>query len=379
MGAAIGIPRDKYKKMAKHPINIGIDARLYGLEHAGLGRYCMNLVDRLIHNNNIHWTLFLNKKYEKQFSHYANVTVVNANIKHYSLAEQIEFLNILNNQPINLLHIPHFNVPIFYNRPFVVTIHDILWHQVRGGRVTTLSPLKYYLKYAGYRLTVNHAISKALRIYVPSNYVKIDLLNTFNNLDSKKIIVTYEGVDPRLSSDQSNKQSNNIVYIGSAYPHKNLHILLQALTKMDDVSLTIVGSRSVFLDHIKREVRSLNIEDRVIFAGYQTDEEVKLLLSHAICLVHPSKSEGFGLTGLEAMATGTPVIASNATALPEIYQDAALYFDPDDSDGLVTRIRELITNSVLRASLITKGRARAMQFSWDKMVDDTIAGYRDSL
>jgi len=364
-------------------MRIGIDARLYGLEHAGIGRYVMNLVDRLIQDPTHQWVLFVSPHYVPKFTDHPNVAVIPTTVRHYSLEEQIVFLRILNQEKLDLLHVPHFNVPLLYRRPFVVTIHDILWHQIRGGSVTTLPPLLYYAKYAGYLLTVRHAILAARTVFVPSNHVRDDITHAFPSLNQKKIMVTYEGIDKWHGSGLSKPfrtTSNQLMYIGSAYPHKNISTLLQALailraTDHPELRLVIVGSRSVFLDAVKQEVIDRGLTNAVKFAGYQTDAAVKELLRQSICLVHPSKSEGFGLTGLEAMAVGTPVIAAKATALPEIYADAALYFNPDKPSDLAKKIHTLITTPSQQEQLIQRGFARVKQFSWESMVSKTKDAY----
>ncbi len=367
-------------------MKIAIDARMYGLENAGIGRYVMNLVDRLVENKSHQWLLFIAPKHIPHFDKYAHVKTIPCTIRHYSLAEQTKFLRLLNRTSFDLIHFPHFNVPLLYNKPFVVTIHDILWHQVKGGNVTTLSPLMYHLKYSGYKATVNHALTKAKAIMVPSNYVKNDIIEHFKKLDQQKITVTYEGVDTHLITQNESNHIQTVaeppylMYIGSAYPHKNLTILLKAMKHLSpNVRLKIIGSRSIFLDQIKQHIKKDQLESRVECLGYQTDEEVKQLLESALALVHPSKSEGFGLTGLEAMASSCPVISSNATALPEIYQDACLYFDPDNETELVTQIEKLQGDPNLRSQLIAAGLKQVGQFSWDKTVKQTELLYQKAI
>jgi glycosyltransferase involved in cell wall biosynthesis len=362
-------------------MKLGFDARMYGLEHAGIGRYVMNLLDRLVEMQDLSLTLFISPKYADKFGSHKNVKVVKTTIRHYSLSEQTEFLSLLNKHTFDLLHVPHFNVPYFYNRPFVVTIHDILWHQVKGGNVTTLSPLKYYVKYQGYKLTMSHAVNRAKAIMVPSNYVKNDLIQTFSLKNSQRIHVTYEGVSV---PPQTTRRPNDLtiqpylLYVGSAYPHKNLIVVLRALQKLD-LQLKIIGSRSVFLDQIKHQAVTLGVLGKIDFMGPQPDDSLVEILNHATALVHPSKSEGFGLTGLEAMAANCPVIAANATALPEIYGDAAIFFDPDNPADLVKKVDTITNDPDMRHQLITKGQAQAKKYSWDTMVDQTIALYNQLL
>lgn len=358
-------------------MKLGFDARMYGLEHAGIGRYVMNLLDRLVDQPNLDLTIFIPPKYADKFAKYKHVQVVSSSIRHYSLSEQTQFLSVLNQHSFDLLHVPHFNLPFFYNRPFVVTIHDILWHQVKGGNVTTLSPLKYYLKYQGYKLTVAHAVGQSKAILVPSNYVKQDLTSTFPHLKTDKIHVTYEGVSFNHQISPTDP-SPYLIHIGSAYPHKNLSVLLQALKNLD-FTLKLVGSRSIFLDQIKNQAKQLGIIDKIEFVGKVSDQDLATLLFRATALVHPSKSEGFGLTGLEAMAAGCPVIAAHATALPEIYGQAALFFDPENPADLVAKVDTLAADPQLRSDLIEKGFRRIKNYSWDKMVDQTVAVYNQVL
>jgi glycosyltransferase involved in cell wall biosynthesis len=359
-------------------MRIGIDARLYGLEHAGIGRYVMNLVDRLITDTSNQWVLFVAPHYVSHFSQYKHVECIETSIRHYSFAEQFQFVQTLNQAKLDLLHVPHFNVPVLYHRPFVVTIHDILWHQVRGGSVTTLSPVVYYLKYVGYLLTVRHAVTASKAIFVPSNFVKSQLLQSFKNIKESKVHVTYEGIDKKDNAQLKAVSSNppSIVYVGSAYPHKNLTVLFRAVKWLKDVrgiptQITIVGSRSVFLDKVKADVEHLGMQSYCHFAGYQSDSAIKELFRRSLCLVHPSRSEGFGLTGLEAMAAGVPVLAAKSTALPEVYGDAAIFFAPDDYIELSEYIEMLIKQPLIRDQLIQKGYQQIRRFSWDDMVQQT--------
>ncbi|HSV94995.1 MAG TPA: glycosyltransferase, partial [Spirochaetia bacterium] len=110
--------------------------------------------------------------------------------------------------------------------------------------------------------------------------------------------------------------------------------------------------------------------------GFIEDNDVSKLYSLALALVHPSKMEGFGLTGLEAMSVGLPVISSNASCLPEIYGDAALYFNYSDSNDLVSCLGTFIKDQELRTSMATKGYLQARKYSWQRMAKETISVYK---
>jgi glycosyltransferase involved in cell wall biosynthesis len=365
----------------KIAFHLGIDARMYGLRHAGIGRYIENLIQNLISLDRFsRLTLFVNPEIISTLNLPSFVNLVPVSVRHYSLAEQFSFLNILKHHRVDLMHFPHFNTPLLYNGPFLVTIHDILWHQVRGSKVTTLNPLVYYLKYLGYRLVVNHAVTASKAIIVPSNYVKQDLLKTFPQLPANKINIIYEGVThpQKLQVPSAKFHEPYILYIGSAYPHKNIPIIFPVLKKLN-LTLKIISSRSVFLDKLKIQAQNAGVEDQVEFLGFVSDDKIQELFQSALVLVHPSLSEGFGLTGLEAMMAGCPVIASNVASLPEIYGDAAMYFDPNNSACLASQINQLISQPALRSNLITKGMARAKTFSWSKMAESTFKTYENCL
>jgi glycosyltransferase involved in cell wall biosynthesis len=372
--------------------HLGIDARMYGIEHAGIGRYVENLIRELIKQQAVgHLTLFLTSKNAESLSVPDWVEKVPVDIRHYTLREQTAFYRLLNRHTFDLFHFPHFNVPLFYSKPFIVTIHDILWHHIRGGHVTTLSPPWYRLKYFGYKAVVGHAVKASQAVIVPSIYVKNEILKAYTHLDQAKIFVTPEGVAESFNLPSRDfhisdfdYQKPYLVYTGSLYPHKNLQVVLELLSKRlnqrhPPIYLVIVSARDVFLDKIRDDVKKLGLADDVFFAGRLTDEEIHSVYRKAIALIIPSLSEGFGLTGLEAMAMRLPVIASRAGSLPEVYADAAVYFNPHSSDELDKNIQLLMTDNKYRQDLIEKGVNRARQFSWSQTAKLTLQIYQKSL
>lgn len=363
---------------------------MYGLEHGGIGRYVKNLLDNLpFHDQQYYWTLFLPKKYHHSLNFPSRVSKVMVDIPHYSLKEQVALTRIFAKENLDLLHIPHFNVPINYPKPFVVTIHDLLWHSVKGLSVTTLNPLQYLIKYSAYRLVVRQAVKRARAIIVPSNFVKREI-KKYNLSREQKITTIYESVDTNIHASKDQPPLKKwaitdpfIVYVGSLYPHKNVERLISSMKLIQpthpNLKLVIASARSVFLDRLKHKLKDLEVTDAVISTGFVTDEELAILYHHAQALVHPSLSEGFGLTGLEAMAHNTPVIAARAGALPEIYQDAALYVDPLDPSDIAQKIVVILKDQPLRQKLIAAGNFRAKSFSWKKSVQETLAVYQQSL
>lgn len=162
-----------------------------------------------------------------------------------------------------------------------------------------------------------------------------------------------------------------LVHTGNLYPHKNVGILINAADQLK-IDVYFVCARSVF-------EKRLPASPYAHFLGRLSDTELVKIYHEAAALVFPSLIEGFGLNGLEAMAAGCPVISSNASCLPEIYGDAALYFDPYDVDDLVTKIRLLISDEKMRSSLIAKGLKQAKKYSWRKMAQQTWQIYQKEL
>ena len=352
---------------------IVIDARLSGLEHAGIGRYTQMLVEHL---NDLRFTIYDLRK-------------ISPNIRHYTLAEQIKMPIILANEKPDLVHFPHFNVPFLYNSPFVVTIHDLLWHEQVGTTATTLPAWIYWLKYLAYRVVLKHAILKSKAIIVPSNWVKKKIVERFSEAEGK-IEVIYEGVSEVFRGRSSTRGQSSqdkygvkleeyIIYTGSLYPHKNVNLVLNIMPQFPELKLIVACTRNVFWEKFKKEVISRGLEDRVVLAGFVSDDELAILYKNALAFVFPSKSEGFGLPGLEAMAAGCPVISSNAGALPEIYGVAAVYFDPKNKTELIGKIREISDNQKYRKKMIELGKERSQMFSWEKMAEETTEVYAGCL
>jgi glycosyltransferase involved in cell wall biosynthesis len=174
-------------------MRIIIDARLYGLENAGLGRYTINLVSELQKfDRNNEYLILLRKKYFNRLNFSGNWKKILVDIDHYSLSEQIELPKIINGLRPDLVHFLHFNVPVFYKGKFVVTIHDLLMHKQRGLEATTLTPSRYFLKRLGYKFVFGNAVKKAVKVIVPSQAVK-DEVCYYYKISSEKVIVTYEG------------------------------------------------------------------------------------------------------------------------------------------------------------------------------------------
>ena len=365
--------------------HIIIDARLYGPKHTGIGRYTKNLLTHLpltpkFKDFNI--SLIIDKSQVKEIKKDLgnNYRLIPVSIKTYSLKEQLYLPFILYRQKPNLVHFTHFNKPIFYMRKSVVTIHDLIKHFYRGKLTTTKNSFFYWPKYLAY-LLVSYLSIKTNHIIVPSFYWQQYLINKYK-VEKQKIITTHEAVDPNfLKQDRLfvNKPQNYIIYTGNLYLHKNFSIILKALKKLPDLKLKVICSRDVFQKRAQKLAKSYRVSSQVTFLGYLTDEQFKKTYTQALALVHPSFMEGFSLTGLEAMALSCPVISSNSSCLPEIYQNSVLYFDPHKVSQLISLINKLQKSPTLRLSLIKKGYQQVDKYSWHETAKSTINFYQKIL
>jgi glycosyltransferase involved in cell wall biosynthesis len=326
------------------------------------------------------------------------------NIHWYTLREQLVLGKRIDEMGLDLIHFPHWNVPLGIRTPFVVTIHDlILLEEPRSARATTRHPFLYALKYAAFRHVLAHAIRASKKIITPSEYTKQSIRKFFPDVPKEKIHVIYEGItDLREqglgNGEQSMESSKNPVpsslspvpsspyflYVGNAYPHKNLEALLHAFSFFHklhpDVSLVFAGRSDVFYERLRRELAEIDVpETRVQFVMNPSDQDLHALYQHATLYLIPSRLEGFGLPPLEAMQEGVPVAAARRGPLPEILGEAAVYFSPDDIEEMVRVMERALTNAELRKNLVEKGRSRVERYSWRRMAEETLMNYRNAL
>lgn len=382
---------------------IGIDARLY--HSAGPGRYTRNLISELekIDKEN-DYIIFVTKSGSESYKpKNPRFKKWIADYKIYSVEEQTVFLKDLIQARLDLLHVPHFNIPILYPRKIVVTIHDLIMHKFAGKKATTLPTPSYYVKNIAYKLVTIFATRKASKIIVPSETVKKDILDFYKGLDAKKIVVTYEGVDETLLklSPVDTKSSSvrleemkivnrYLLYVGSSYVHKNLNALLIAYRDFlsrygKTVHLVIAGKIDNFSQRLAGFAHALQLDGKVIFPAryseseYVKEEDLAILYKNATAYVFPSLSEGFSITPLEAQAFGVPVILSDIPTHKEIFGDSALYFNPSSVIEMSEAFSKMMSDDVLRSDLIKKGAENVKKYSWRSMAEKTLHAYEESV
>jgi glycosyltransferase involved in cell wall biosynthesis len=368
---------------------IVIDGRLYGWEHAGPGRYVKNLIDSLckIDKSNEYFIL-LRKKYYDSTDFPVNFHKVLADYPHYTFLEQIKLPLLIYRIKPDLVHFPFFNTPILYFGNFIVTIHDLTMHRFTGGTATTRSYLKNLIWRLGYHIAFANAVYRAKMVLVPSNYVKEDL-SRFYRINRNKITVTYEGVAESITKpaginvlEKYQVKKKYFIYSGSAYPHKNLANAIKAIKILNDetdelVLLVITSPRGIFAERLLKQVKNLKAERFVKYIGFVSDAELGSLFNKSLAFIYPTKSEGFGLPGLEAMQAETLLICSNIAVLKEVYDEKAIYFDPNDA-GDIKDAMEMVLNmdDGERVKRIAVALDFLKRYSWVNTVRETIRIYQ---
>lgn len=367
---------------------IGIDARFYGPLGKGLGRYTQEIVDNILKiDQDNDYVIFLRKENfdELVIDNHPNVKKVLLELRWYSLKEQLLMPFYLKREKLDLIHFCHFNVPFFVPSKFIVTIHDLILTKFKTTRASTLSPWLYNLKNFFYHIIIKRALKKSKKIITVSNFTKNDIIEQFK-VPAQKIEVIYEGVAnlskgsdslfvAKISQGQVLKNYNIenpfLLYVGNAYPHKNLDFLIRAfkLWQADDkeLRLVLVGREDYFYNQVKElSAKLFSSQDNIpiIFTGYVPDNELETMYQRALLYVFPSLYEGFGLPPLEAMAKSCPVLSSQAASMPEILGSAAMYFDPQNENDFLEKAKRLRSDQELRESLIAKGLEQVKKYSW---------------
>lgn len=348
----------------------------------GLGRYVEQMVIQLQQlDRENRYVLFL----KKENFDACPITAPNfekrlADVHWYTVKEQLAMPGIIDRERLDLVHFPHWNVPLLVRTPFVVTIHDlILLEQPTSAKATTRGPIVYPIKRLGYRIVLANALRRSRQIIAVSNYTKSSILKFFPSVPAEKISVIYEGVTALQPSQPLQPLQLFLLYVGNAYPHKNLDTLLAAfdlfVQKHPKYKLVLAGRDDMFYRRLQGLRGLQGLQGRVRFVMNPPDEELADLYRGATGYVFPSRSEGFGLPPLEAMSAGIPVTASDIGALTEVLGDAALYFSPNDPREMAAAMSRLVSDENLRRLLIAKGHEQTERYSWKTMVEQTLAIY----
>ena len=281
----------------------------------------------------------------------------------------------------DLLHCPSQAGPVRARLPLVMTVHDLL-------------PLRFPELFTSVNTTHMRVMARAVlpradRIIVGSRYTRGELSALVGVPDERIEVVPY-GIGPQFGLQAPDREwlkrrfrlgGRYIVCVGTLEPRKNLVSALRAFRRLspthEDLQVAVVGGQGWRNERFEHEV--LSTPGRVVRTGHVSDEELARLYSGAECLVFPSLAEGFGFPVLEAMASGTPVVSSNRSSLPEVVGDAGLLVEPDEDEAIAAAIERILGDPELAGDLRARGLRQARHFSWEACAEGTVGVYRRAL
>lgn len=357
-------------------MRIGIDARK--LHDFGIGTYIRNLLRHLARLDvETEYVVLCRPEDASTIAALGkNLRPVAEQSANYSIAEQWRIPLALRREGVTLFHAPHYVLPPLVRCKSVVTIHDCI-HLMFPQYL----PNPLALGYA--RASITGAARRATRVLTVSESSKRDILR-FVDVSPSKIDVIYNAYDERFTvapreedvervRERYQLQGQFVLYAGNVKPHKNLGRLIEAFDLvrrrgLDELKLVLIGDDISRYAALRRAVHQHQLHKYVRFLGYMPEATLAVMYRLAGVFVFPSLYEGFGLPPLEAMASGTPVVTSNVSSLPEVAGDAALLVDPLDPGAIADGIYRVLTDRPLHSELRAKGLARARQFSWQQSV-----------
>ena len=357
-------------------VRIGIDVRK--LHDFGIGTYIRNLLKQLARLDQETNFVLLCRPDDREglASLGRNFRPLPAAARNYSIAEQITVPLALARERVDLFHAPHYVLPPLVTCLSVVTIHDcihLMFPQYLPNR----------LAHTYARTSIVMAAKRSTRILTVSESSKRDILR-FVNVPAEKIDVIYNAYDERFGIEPREEDVNRVreryqlhdefvLYAGNVKPHKNLARLIEAFhlvrnRGMDRLKLVMIGDDISKYADLRRAVHRHQLHSHVRFLGYLPEATLTVMYRLAALFVFPSLYEGFGLPPLEAMASGTPVVTSNVSSLPEVAGDAACLVDPYNPEAIADAIYRVLTEESLRLDLKRRGAAQARKFSWEESV-----------
>lgn len=365
------------------PKHIVIDARI---RRSTTGRYTDRLLEHLQELDNFHRYTILVQPDDPWKPKAHNFTSLPCPYPQFSLSplHQLKFAWQLYRLRPSLVHFTMTQQPLPYFGRIVTTTHDTtMYYFVRRGSTPLLL---YRVKMWLYRFLVWFSHRKSKHIIVPTQKVA-DEFRERQPFTKKKLVVTYEASEPPLkvkSKRPEGVEGDFLLYVGTAFPHKNLPKLIEALEllikKQPQLKLVVTGNRTEkHMVELIAWAKQRPSFKNIILPGFVSEAELKWLYENCRAYVFASLSEGFGLPPLEAMAHGAPVVSSNASVMPEVYGDAAYYFDARNPEDMASKIEVVLSDKKLRADLIQKGYTQLQRYSWSKMAEETLIVYKEDL
>ncbi len=372
-------------------MKVAIDVRR--IRDFGVGTYTRNLLQALAETTaDNRYFLICAPEDRPQFAGLPdNFQLVDYSGRDAERRDHFELSRLVRNLAVDLTHIPFHRVPLLLPKPYAVTVHDLasVFFDDASGWLHNLRVFR-----------LRRGLERAGRIIAVSGATQRDVANLVPHA-ADRIRLIYNAPDPeflqrRGSVDASARERHRILeryqisypfllYAGSIRPQKNIPRLIEAFAVARstlekhrgyrDLRLIIIGDEISRHPDVRRAVIMSRLEHCVRFLGFVPFETLRVFHELATAFVFPSLYEGFGLPPLEAMASGTPVIASAVSSLPEVVGGAAMLVNPENVFDIARGISEVLLNDVLRQELIVKGRRQAAKFSWSRTAEGVLKLY----
>lgn len=373
-------------------LRIGIDGReLMAGTYTGFGRYLENFLGAKVTQSCPHEIIL----YGNQFTELSrlNTKYITRVIPENNTLwwDQVSIVSAISKDQLDVFFTPYDKIPLRAPCPVVMTIHDLLYQYV-----SDLRGMKKWLYNTLYRLQRGYMARAAAKVLTVSEYSRQDIAKYYN-LSREEISVTYNAVSSRFRPDIRNTEIEKtkmkygiprkyIFNLNNFKPHKNAETLVKAFAKLDavkrtDTTLVIGGKHNAFTKTLQTEIDRLQITDAIHLPGVIEDEDLPAIYAGATCFVITSTYEGFGIPPLEAMASGTPVISSKATSLPEVMGDAGVMVSPHNTNELARVLEKTLNDEGMRKNMTEKGLQRAKLFTQEEVASrilkalETTAGW----
>ena len=302
------------------------------------------------------------------------------------------FRTIVRRLQCDVVHIPHlFWIPRGLPCPYVVTVHDLLEHMYAAHDASSLRrSLHFHL--------TRRVLGRAARVLAVSQFTKNEIQRLFR-IPNHKIEVVYNAIDERFLHGHATQADRELIaeryqvnypfvlYAGAIRPHKNVVRIIEAFSALKselekegqfpDLKLIVIGDDLSSHPRLRRTVVRSDVQNDVRFLGFVPIEVLRIFYDVAKVFVFPSLYEGFGLPPLEAMAHGTPVVASNTSSLPEVTGTAALLVNPENVFEIQRGVQRALLDTALRERMKQRGYEQAQRFSWTTSVSRILEIYRE--
>lgn len=365
-------------------MKIGVNGRFLVAKRTGVQRAAYNLLRNLvaIDRENEYFIFTGQNQLGNSDWDYPNVQVIPSRLRggesfRNHMWEQFILPRLAKKHNIDILHSPANMAPLFYSGKTVVHIHDLCF---------VVNPHWYsFMFHTLYNFVIPRLAQRASKVITNSNNSRNDLLQ-FCNVSADRVSLIYWAVDNTFMNSFQEKieikdwpYDDYILYVGSLEPRKNIRQLIEAYEELRHKNanikskLILIGGESPLFGEVQLNVKTYKSD--IIFKGFVDDIMLREFYRRAKLVVYPSLYEGFGLPPLEAMASGTPVVTSNTSSIPEVVGDAALMVSPYDTKQLASTMERVLTDDELHAKLVRNGYQQIKKFNWLRVARNTLAVY----